>query len=360
MRFINADAGSGVTGSTWSALFAHTSPSLSIAATVAIALATASAGVHHSLHRSPIRMSEVHPPTHVANASAIVPSPSHPTPSKERGPMFPGRYTHTGTPHDSAVAHTSISVTHLACAYPCHVPPCTSAVSYPPAAASDASASPPPVADSDQVSHESAGGWRAERGKNRAGRHVVHRDRTRAKARQSKRFTSGSHVAGRHGRVRSRRADHAGGVHDDVDGAAKRACSSSDSPNFRCAASPAMTRTRESKVFEGKAFSSSRACAVPALAPRTRQNKTASGAIRARISCIRHRPRSPVAPVRKTPLARPSDEPFSTTASAPSRLHRNTRHFQTLPEASRPPARPTSRPRSPSPLAQPPRTYPPS
>mmetsp|Transcript_725 Transcript_725/g.3313 ORF Transcript_725/g.3313 Transcript_725/m.3313 type:complete len:297 (-) Transcript_725:1202-2092(-) len=152
MRFIRADAGSGVTGSMWKALFAHTSPSPSIAATVAIALATASAGVHHSLHRSPIRMSEVHPPAHVANASAIVPSPSHPHPSKERGPMFPGRYTHTGTPHDFAVAHTSISVTHLACAYPCHVPPCTSAVSYPPAAASDASASPPAVADSDQDS----------------------------------------------------------------------------------------------------------------------------------------------------------------------------------------------------------------
>ena len=157
MRFIRADAGSGSTGSTCKALFAHTSP-FSIAATVAIALATASAGVHHSLHRSPIRMSEVHPPAMVANASAIVPSPSHPRPSSERGPMFPGRYTQTGTPHDSAVAHTSISVTHLACAYPCHVPRCTSAVSYPPFAASDASAFPPPVADSDQDSSEEVAG----------------------------------------------------------------------------------------------------------------------------------------------------------------------------------------------------------
>mmetsp|Transcript_5429 Transcript_5429/g.20391 ORF Transcript_5429/g.20391 Transcript_5429/m.20391 type:complete len:292 (+) Transcript_5429:700-1575(+) len=157
MRFIRADAGSGSTGSTCKALFAHTSP-FSIAATVAIALATASAGVHHSLHRSPIRMSEVHPPAMVANASAIVPSPSHPRPSSERGPMFPGRYTQTGTPHDSAVAHTSISVTHLACAYPCHVPPCTSAVSYPPFAASDASAFPLPVADSDQDSSEEVAG----------------------------------------------------------------------------------------------------------------------------------------------------------------------------------------------------------
>ena len=126
--------------------------------------------------------------------------------------------------------------------------------------------------------------------------------------------------------------------------AAKRACSSSDSPNFRCVASPAMTRTRESKVFES-AFSSSRARAVPAMEPsRTRQNNTASGAIRAKISRIRHRPRSPVAPVRKTPSPVPAMEPFS-TAPASSRL----RHFQTLPDASKPPARPTSRPQSRSP-----------
>ena len=46
----------------------------------------------------------------------------------------------------------------------------------------------------------------------------MHDDRTRAKARESKHLAGRSHVARRHGRVRSRRADHAGGVHDDVDG----------------------------------------------------------------------------------------------------------------------------------------------
>ena len=42
-------------------------------------------------------------------------------------------------------------------------------------------------------------GWRAERGKNRAGRHVMHDDRTRAKARESKHLAGGSHVSRCHG-----------------------------------------------------------------------------------------------------------------------------------------------------------------
>ena len=119
--------------------------------------------------------------------------------------------------------------------------------------------------------------------------------------------------------------------HDDVDDAAKRACSSSDSPNFRCVASPAMTRTLENLKFSESAFSSSRARAVPALVSRTRQNNTASGAIRKRISRNfdrgarwRQSGRPP----------RPSQRwnRFS-TAPASSRL----RHFQTLPDVSKPP-----------------------